>query len=690
MIRHSSRKIWTILSAAALVMTLIAGIASLAGAQDGGLMPLPPRIFTQQGKITGVTGAPKDEIGSTVALSADGNYAIVGMPGYDTTGNSMIGRAMVYVRNGATWSQQAILLASDGASTDTFGYSVDINADGTVAVVGAFTWEGAGADKDGEGAAYVYRRNGTAWAQESQLTASDATRFDKLGSAVAISGQGNHILVGAVGEDSPTSTVLNNGAVYAYTYSGTAWSQTAKIRPFGDYNNDVFGLFGTSIGLNYTGDVAVIGAPGADTITKDEGTAYIFNRAGATWTKVATLVDVNSTPGDAFGTSVAIDNNASFIIVGSPNADSGGVSDTGTVVVFAKYGGGWLFNQRFTPADANDSAHFGTSVTLNGGDGRVAVIGAPGDDDRGIFSGAAYVYLFGGGWTQYAKLMPSDSAAGDNFGTSMDISGDRLTVLGGAPNNLTKGAAYTFYDPALVPTNTPGGATETPLPPTLTYTPGGPTITPTYTPGGPTITPEPPTLTPTATPPATELLLNGGFEQQDANKQPVNWSKKKDTSDKVKCTKDLSEPISYEGICVYQMKNANGLTGKLLQKVGLTSGLVNVGDTLRLEGAIWASGSEAKAKVKFVVGYTNPNIPKGKITVNLDGGLKTWVTFDQLLDNDLINIAGTPSQIKVMLLNKSTGGKLRYDALSVKRYAAGTLIPPTRSEFSTSELIPLP
>jgi hypothetical protein len=689
MIRHSSRKIWTFVSAAALAISVMIGIASLAGAQDGGLVPLPSRVFTQQSKVTGAIGAPQDDIGYTVALSADGNYALVGMPGYDTQAASALGRAVVYVRSGATWTQQAVLTANDGQSTDSFGFSVDLSADGSVAVVGAFGWEANSGDVDGEGAAYIFRRNGASWSQEQRIIANDGTKFDKFGSAVAISGEGNHVLVGAVGEDSPTATVLGNGAVYAFTYTGS-WAQTAKLRPFADYNNDAFDLFGTSIDLNYFGTIAVIGAPGADTLARDEGTAYVFNRAGSAWTKVATLKDVYGQSGDSFGTSVAIDNNGGFVLVGSPYADVDGVSDAGAALAFAGFGGSWLFNQRYTPGDVNDSSHFGFSVTLNGGDGRVAVVGAPGDNDRGAFSGAGYVYLFGTSWTQYAKLMPSDSAAGDNFGTSLAISGDRLTVLGGAPNNLAKGAAYVFYDPALVPTATSDGSTSTPVPPTATYTPGGPTITPTYTPGGPTVTPEPPTVTPSATPPATELLINGGFEQADADKQPVGWSKKKDTKDKVKCTKDLSDPISYEGLCVYQMKNVDDLSGKLLQKIGLTSGLVNPGDTLRLEGAVWASGSGAKAKVKFVVQYTDPNIPKSKITVNLTGGAKNWITFDDLLDNDLIAITGTPAQIKVMLLNKSAGGKLRYDALSVKRYAAGTLLPPTRSDFSTSDLIGLP
>lgn len=702
MIRHSSKNLLTLAIAAILALSVIAGLATLVGAQDGGLLPLPSRVFSQQSKPTGSTGAPQDDIGQSVAISADGNTAIVGMPGHDTQVANALGRAIVYVRTGATWTEQQILLASDGGGADAFGFSVDISANGTVAVIGAFGWENND-DGDGRGAAYVFRRTGGAWVQEKILTAADGTKFDKFGTAVAISGEGNHILVGATGEDSPTATVLGNGAVYAYTYGGgTTWTETAKIRPFADYQNDAFHLFGASIALSFNGTTAVIGAPGADPIFMDEGTAYVYTRAGNAWTKIATLTDIESDSGAAFGSSVATDNNGSVVMVGAPYAD-GAAEDSGVVVTYNLFAGNYLFNQRIT-GPGTHSAHFGASVTLNGNDGRVAVIGAPGDNASGIFSGAGYVYLRGNNqaWGQYAKLVPNDSAAGDNFGMSLDISADRLTVLGGSPNNLNKGAAYVFYDPQLVPTdiptntNTPGGPTETSQPPTKTVTPGGPTVTPippTNTPGGPTETPLPPTQTPTSTPPAVELLINGGFEQADAKNQPVGWTKKKDTKDKVKCSKDLSDPISYEALCVYQMKNINGLSGKLLQKVDVSTGVVKPGDTLRLEGAAWVANSKGKAKVKLVVIYTDPNAPKSKVVVNLNGAsdsVKTWVPFVDLVDSDLIQITGTPAQIKVILLNKSTGGKIRYDAVSVKRYQAGTMPPPTTNGFGTTDTLPLP
>lgn len=679
MIRNSSKKLLTLAIAMVLAMTFIAGIATLVGAQDGGLLPLPSRIFNQQAKPTGDVGGVQDDIGYSVALSGDGNIALVGMPGYNPGGQNLKGRAIVYTRSGSTWSQQQILQDPSGGGADAFGFSVDINAAGNVAVIGAYGWENGESD-DGRGAAYVYRHNGSSWVLDKRLTASDGDKFDAFGTAVAISGEGNHVLVGATGEDRPDAggTVLANGAVYAYTYTGANWAETDKIRPFADYQNDVFHKFGSSIAVDHFGNTAVIGAPGADPIAKDEGAAYIFTRAGTAWTKIATLTDIYGGEGDEFGTSVAIDGNGAVVMVGAPYADTN-ADDAGAVVAYLRNGSNYVFNQRIT--GQTNSAHFGQSVALNGTDGRTAVIGAPGDSARGAFSGAAFVFLRSDSavWGEYAKLVPSDSAAGDNFGTSLGISDNRLTVLAGSPNHANKGAAYVFYDPQLVPTNTPepGDLTNTPVPGSSTDTPAPPTVVPTIT------------NTPTSTPPAVELLINGGLEDKDDSNQAVAWTKKKDTKDKVKCTKDPNKPISYEGLCVYQMKNINGLKGKTLQKID--PALVKPGDTLRLEGAVWASNNKAKAKVKLVVKYTDPNLERGKVVITLDGGSKQWVPFvDLATKGDLVHVTGVPSQVKVLLLNKSVGGKIRYDAVSVKRYEPGSLPPALSSDFGSVDTLPLP
>src|SRR5207245_1135931 len=139
--------------------------------------------------------------------------------------NTNTGAAYVFVRSGSTWSQQAELTASDGASFDQFGNSVAIS-DNT-AVVGALT------KNSGTGAAYVFVRSGTTWSQEAELSASDGAPFDAFGRSVATSG--STAVVGALGKNTST------GAAYVFVRSGTTWSQRGVLTAFDGVSGNYFG-----------------------------------------------------------------------------------------------------------------------------------------------------------------------------------------------------------------------------------------------------------------------------------------------------------------------------------------------------------------------------------------------------------------------------------------------------------------
>ncbi|HEX2622705.1 MAG TPA: hypothetical protein VHL11_21250, partial [Phototrophicaceae bacterium] len=289
---------------------------------------------------------------------------------------------------------------------------------------------------------------------------------------------------------------------------------------------------------------------------------------------------------------------------------------------------------------------------------------------------------------------------------------------GGSPGRLSDtGAAYIFIDPLLVTptatptvTNTSAGtntptATRTATPtasatntatltpsatstatdtntPTATITGTLPTDTPTFTPSvtntptdtvtGTVVTE---TFTPTvgvtgtATPTATtsagiELLINGGFET-DANtdKIPDNWIQKNPTGDKQKCNKP-GKVIAYEGNCAYHFKSAPGEQSKLIQFVDLsliTPVEVNAGDTITLNGFTNAKGT-VSAKIKVRVTYIDTQLETGKITVKLNAATSDYTALTGEL---ALTLAGDPAAIKVMLQNKGTSGKVRFDAFSL-------------------------
>ncbi|HKM87349.1 MAG TPA: hypothetical protein VJX48_01975, partial [Xanthobacteraceae bacterium] len=115
--------------------------------------------FIQQGaKLVGTDFVGSPEQGYSVALSADGTTAIVGGP----DDNADIGAAWVFTRSGGVWTQQGSkLVAGDAAGTSVeFGYSVALSADGNTAIIGG------PADNGSIGAAWVFTRSGGVWTQQ--------------------------------------------------------------------------------------------------------------------------------------------------------------------------------------------------------------------------------------------------------------------------------------------------------------------------------------------------------------------------------------------------------------------------------------------------------------------------------------------------------------------------------------------
>ncbi len=195
-------------------------------------------------------------------------------------------------------------------------------------------------------------------------------------------------------------------------------------------------FFGVSVALSGDGQTALVGAPGA---TFGRGAAYVFTRSGTTWTQQAKLVASDGVSGDQFGTSVALSSDGTTALVGAP-------AGQGAAYVFVRSGTTWTQQAKLVGSDTVGGDAFGASVALSG-DGNTALVGA---QEVGIRRGAVYVFVRSGTtWTQQAKLVASDGVSGDQFGTSVALSGDGNTALVGAPSATVglqpiQGAAYVF------------------------------------------------------------------------------------------------------------------------------------------------------------------------------------------------------------------------------------------------------
>jgi hypothetical protein len=224
------------------------------------------------------------------------------------------------------------------------------------------------------------------------------------------------------------------------TLSGLSAEQQAKLSVSEGADND---SFGDSVAIS--GDTAVVGADWDDVgATRDQGSAYVFVRSGATWTRQATLNAADGASWMCFGSSVAISGDT--IVVGALYATVGSNTEQGAVYVFTRSGTTWSQQAKLTADDGDDYDWFGRAVAMSG---ETVVIGAMGDDvGANVDQGCAYVFTRSGGvWSRQAKIAATDGAGGDLFGGSVAISGD-AAVVGAQRDDIAtaadQGSAYVF------------------------------------------------------------------------------------------------------------------------------------------------------------------------------------------------------------------------------------------------------
>lgn len=215
-------------------------------------------IWSQQAKLLASDGVAHDVFGKSVAIFGD--YALIGAGKVDDNGVCYI-----FKRTGTDWYQQAILVASDGASQDLFGYSVSVSND--YAVIGA-----CGDDDNGSysGSVYIFNRNDTIWTEQAKLTASDGTSDNYFGYSVSISG--DYVTIGAYSDDDNGTC---SGSAYIFNRIDTTWNQQTKLLAS---DGEAFDRFGRSVSMS--GNFVIIGADGNDDIGSNHGSAYVFQNDG--------------------------------------------------------------------------------------------------------------------------------------------------------------------------------------------------------------------------------------------------------------------------------------------------------------------------------------------------------------------------------------------------------------------------
>lgn len=284
------------------------------------------------------------------------------------------------------------------------------------------------------------------WKQQAKLAAGDGAVGDALGFSLSLSAE--TALVGAQSAD-VTGAASNDGAAYVLVRDpdrGT-WTQQARLVTSDPAAGDLAGF-----AVSLFGDTALISAHMADPSgVAQAGAAYVFvrNPSQGTWTQQAKLVADDRLTGDLFGRAVAVSGDTALI--GANQVDAGGNSSSGAAYVFLRNPATGVWAQqrpRLVPSDSASGDEFGVSVSVASD---TALVGAYLSGSAGkAEAGAAYVFVrnpASGSWVQQAKLLADDGAGGDHFGLSVALFGDIALV--GAPDSdpggkASAGAAYVF------------------------------------------------------------------------------------------------------------------------------------------------------------------------------------------------------------------------------------------------------
>jgi FG-GAP repeat len=428
-------------SLAAMVAVAV-GIVAAPAALAGGVMAAGPdgcavgeRARLESPEV--LTGA---RFGKAVAI--DGAIAVIGAENHGASGAFVFdghGAAFVMRKLASGWVTQATLLDEVSPLATGFGAAV--------AVGGGRVLVGAPFDRDvasGAGAVHVFAFDGSAWAREAKLVASDGRRDDLFGASVAIDGA-----VAVIG--APQNTLTGPGFAYVFRRVDGVWTQEAKLLAALGGADDAFG-----ISVAVRGDTIAVGAwnhlNNAQSFPDGEGAAYIFRWTGDNWVQTNQLSpsDVPSGQRDRFGRAVSLDETGQVLAVGTSSITFGFIADANEpVYVFRDDGKDWPLEAKLVSVDggARDTvAISGETIIAGSWTAWTADEDCPPFDN--CYSGAATVFTRTdkNGWAEATTLVPTDIARGDAFGWSVALGGGEA-IIGAwrdGDGGIDAGSAYAY------------------------------------------------------------------------------------------------------------------------------------------------------------------------------------------------------------------------------------------------------
>jgi hypothetical protein len=299
-----------------------------------------------------------DQTGFSVAINTDGTIVVIGSPYVDDGGNNS-GQVRVFQYNGTAWIQYGTSIDGDGVG-DNNGYSVAINDVGDIIAMGAPQNTNASGTNSGQVRVFQYITSD--WVQlGSDLDGQNDQ--DQNGYSVSLNSSGTIVASGAIRNDNANGSNAGCTKVLEYDAIGTVWNQLGSDilgKKVGDES-------GTSISLSDSGYRIAVGAPNNSDVDTNTGHLRLFEYADSVWTEIKGDIDGQSAS-DQSGSSVSINSDGTVVAVGSP-ANDVTASEAGQVRVFQCVGDAWTQNLTINMCLRAD-----TNITTDQGNVQISLI----------------------------------------------------------------------------------------------------------------------------------------------------------------------------------------------------------------------------------------------------------------------------------------------------------------------------
>ncbi len=362
---------------------------------------------------------------SSISIAQDGTLMNVGA----LSSRSMDGAAYMLGWNGTSWDA-TVQNVPDGLKAKYYGFSTSTSSDGSVVAVSGLL-----------DVVFVYRKTAVGW-DRAEIKATGPAVSQSFGVAVALSGDGNTLVVGAYLAKSSTGKA--RGCLYVYEWNGSTWNGT-RVEPSGA---DVDMQLGFHVAVSTDGNTV---AGGAVLDLAQKGSVFVYKRSPEGWkeTKIA------ASAGDSlyFGRYVDLSADGTRLAVGAYKTRVLTNDQQGRAYVYSWNGSDWEEKAIDTP-NAQYMACFGYCTILSD-DGSYLLIGAPGETvDSKMFAGATYLFkLTSGSWESIRRFTATIANPQDYFGYHAAMSADKSTIVIGAPGTdivksgttvLDQGAIYVY------------------------------------------------------------------------------------------------------------------------------------------------------------------------------------------------------------------------------------------------------